>query len=518
LNPTTGATLWSATNIGTIHWQSPVVANGVLYIADNSSRLTAYSLEQPVLSALPRTGWVASASASAGGNPPSNALDGQSSTRWSTGAPQASGQWFEVDMLATQSFSEITLDAAGSTNDYPRGYQVYVSSDGSTWGTAAATGAGTSALVPITFSPQTGRYIKIVQTGAASNWWSIAELNVYGQIATPTDAGVDSGPDATTEAGVDAGRDATADATPDGSVDAGHDGPADASSDTAVDSGVSSLALMPLPRSGWSVSSSPSITGADATSNAIDGSLATRFSTDTPMTEGMYYEVNFGSAQTFSEITLDTNGAAGDSPAGYSVTLSADGVNWGAPVATGAGTTALVTISVSPQTTQYVRITQTGASSHWWSIAELNFWSQQPLAQTTVGGSHAALSRTAWVASGFPTSGDVAANALDGNEATRFSPDQAQTPWQYFEVNMATKQTFTQVTLDAGGNAGDYPRGYEIYVSDDGVTWGSPVATGIGATQLITVQFPAQAAQFVRVYQVGEATNWWSLTEFNVLQ
>ncbi len=42
-DPTTGATLWQTT-IGTIHWQSPVVANGVLYISDQNSHLTAFKV------------------------------------------------------------------------------------------------------------------------------------------------------------------------------------------------------------------------------------------------------------------------------------------------------------------------------------------------------------------------------------------------------------------------------------------------------------------------------------------
>lgn len=44
LDPTTGNILWSNTQIGSIHWQSPVVANGVVYILDGSSHLSAYSL------------------------------------------------------------------------------------------------------------------------------------------------------------------------------------------------------------------------------------------------------------------------------------------------------------------------------------------------------------------------------------------------------------------------------------------------------------------------------------------
>jgi hypothetical protein len=41
-DPVTGKLLWSDTSIGTIHWQSPVVVNGVVYVADNGGRLTAY--------------------------------------------------------------------------------------------------------------------------------------------------------------------------------------------------------------------------------------------------------------------------------------------------------------------------------------------------------------------------------------------------------------------------------------------------------------------------------------------
>ena len=44
LDPTTGTLLWSNSQIGGIHWQSPIVANGVLYLADQNGKLTAYSL------------------------------------------------------------------------------------------------------------------------------------------------------------------------------------------------------------------------------------------------------------------------------------------------------------------------------------------------------------------------------------------------------------------------------------------------------------------------------------------
>jgi hypothetical protein len=43
LDPTTGNLLWSNTQIGSIHWQSPIVANGVVYILDGAAHLSAYA-------------------------------------------------------------------------------------------------------------------------------------------------------------------------------------------------------------------------------------------------------------------------------------------------------------------------------------------------------------------------------------------------------------------------------------------------------------------------------------------
>ena len=42
-NPTTGALLWS-TPIGSVHWESPLVADGALFVTDGSNHLTAFGL------------------------------------------------------------------------------------------------------------------------------------------------------------------------------------------------------------------------------------------------------------------------------------------------------------------------------------------------------------------------------------------------------------------------------------------------------------------------------------------
>ena len=57
LEPTTGNQLWiDTTKVGGSHWQSPVVANGVLYITDQASHLTAYSLGLSLTSVSPTWG------------------------------------------------------------------------------------------------------------------------------------------------------------------------------------------------------------------------------------------------------------------------------------------------------------------------------------------------------------------------------------------------------------------------------------------------------------------------------
>ena len=85
-----------------------------------------------------------------------------------------------VDFGIERMVAAITLDAAGSRGDYPRGYEVYVSFNGSSWGKPIVSGKGTESLTVINFpGPVQTRFIKIVQTGSVPGlFWSIHELKV----------------------------------------------------------------------------------------------------------------------------------------------------------------------------------------------------------------------------------------------------------------------------------------------------------------------------------------------------
>ncbi|WP_433894316.1 glycoside hydrolase family 3 C-terminal domain-containing protein [Streptomyces sp. CA-111067] len=123
--------------------------------------------------------WTATASSSASGSDqPGNMFDGDTATRWSSGTPMAGGQWITADMGGARMIDRITMDA-GNDTDYARGYQVYLSDDGTTWGDPVAEGTGTGRVTTADFGARQARYLKIVQTGSASSWWSVAELNAY---------------------------------------------------------------------------------------------------------------------------------------------------------------------------------------------------------------------------------------------------------------------------------------------------------------------------------------------------
>jgi hypothetical protein len=128
---------------------------------------------------LSETGWTASSSTASAADPPANAIDGNTSTRFSTDTDQAVGQWFQVNLGSSQTFNQIEMNSGGSSGDYAVGYNVEVSTNGSTF-TSVATGTGTSSPETVTFTAQTAQYIRVVLTAASTtSWWSIAEFTAY---------------------------------------------------------------------------------------------------------------------------------------------------------------------------------------------------------------------------------------------------------------------------------------------------------------------------------------------------
>ncbi|WP_240644525.1 discoidin domain-containing protein [Paenibacillus paeoniae] len=268
-----------------------------------------------------------------------------------------------------------------------------------------------------------------------------------------------------------------------------------------------------LDRTGWTASSSPS--SGDVAANLLDGSMATRWSAGTAMAPGQSLTIDMKAAKSFNKVVMNSTGSNDDYARGYDIYVSSDGVNYGSAVASGTGSGPIVDAAFPVQSARYIKIVQTGTASNWWSIRELNVYTNGN-GGNNGGGTGAELSRSGWVAASSPSSGDVAANLLDGNMATRWSTGAAMAPGQSLTIDMGSSQSFSKIVMDSTGSNDDYARGYEVYVSQDGVTYGSAIASGTGDGPVVTAQFSQTNARYIKVVQTGTVSNWWSIREFKV--
>ncbi len=149
-------------------------ARFVATIAKYAGGLSSFS---PV--AISHSGWSATASSTAPGGSTAAGIDGANGSAWQSGQAMAGGEWYRIDMGANRTVAMVTVEtSSGAKWDYPRGFTVETSVNGSTW-TTAATGIAYGWKRPISIAPTTARYIRITQTGAAPQWWTIDDVTVY---------------------------------------------------------------------------------------------------------------------------------------------------------------------------------------------------------------------------------------------------------------------------------------------------------------------------------------------------
>ncbi|HTJ67314.1 MAG TPA: discoidin domain-containing protein [Actinospica sp.] len=273
-----------------------------------------------------------------------------------------------------------------------------------------------------------------------------------------------------------------------------------------------------LSETGWTASSNTNSSAGDAPQNAISGDTGARFSSDADQAAGMWWQVNLGSAQSFDQIEMDSGGYAGDYAHGYQVEVSSDGTNFTA-VYTGTGTANPITATFAAQTAKYIRVQLTTAvSTNWWSMVNFTAYTNGSSGSGGGGTTSGQLAETGWAATSNTNSpaGDAPQHAVSGNTGARFSSDAYQAPGMWWQVDMSSVQTFNQVELDSGANTGDYARGYDIEVSNDGTKF-TPVYFGTGTSSPETATFSPQQARYIRVLlTASNAASWWSLTNVTV--
>jgi mono/diheme cytochrome c family protein len=145
--------------------------------ADRKTPWTEVELLASVPQVLPnRADW--KLSASHGAKDVKNAIDGSLGTRYTTAQSMKPGMWFQIELPEPVEVAGLVLDAASSRNDYPRGCEVELSTDGEKWTKAAKKQEEESSKITVELSEQKAKFIRITQTGNHRLYWSIHDLQV----------------------------------------------------------------------------------------------------------------------------------------------------------------------------------------------------------------------------------------------------------------------------------------------------------------------------------------------------
>jgi endo-alpha-N-acetylgalactosaminidase len=124
------------------------------------------------------------------GGAATSALDGNPSTLWHSAwsevpTPAGFPHHITLDLGSTYQVDGFGyLPRQSGTNGMFKGYEIYVSADGQSWGTPVATGEfpNSTAAQRVNFTAKSARYVKFVGTSSLNGavFGSAAELNVYG--------------------------------------------------------------------------------------------------------------------------------------------------------------------------------------------------------------------------------------------------------------------------------------------------------------------------------------------------
>ncbi|WP_245727713.1 discoidin domain-containing protein [Streptomyces vietnamensis] len=291
-----------------------------------------------------------------------------------------------------------------------------------------------------------------------------------------------------------------------------------------------------LDRTGWTATASDEETVGEngRAANVLDGSTATIWhskwtGTPAPLPHSITVDMHrtaVVSALVYKPRATGANGRVGE----YRIHVSADGQNWGSPVATGtlADDTAAKTLGFAPQGARFVRltaVTEAGNRGPWTSASEIDLLGDPGTPAATVD-----LPRTGWTATASDEEtvkeNGRAANVLDGDAATiwhsRYSGTAAPLP---HSITVDTHRT-TAVSALVYQPRKDGPNGragaYTVTTSTDGTTFGAPVASGTWRDDdtVKTATFTRVSnARFIRLTVTGEAGNrgpWTSAAEIRL--
>ncbi|PSP47439.1 hypothetical protein BRC60_08550 [Halobacteriales archaeon QH_1_68_42] len=126
------------------------------------------------------------------------------------------------------------------------------------------------------------------------------------------------------------------------------------------------------------------------------------------------------------------------------------------------------------------------------------------------------LDRSKWVASASSTYEDAGydpSNAIDGQNATHWRPDDGADEW--IEIDLGAPESFYKVEMVAPRSETDdnplfnqWPDEYEVQVRSDTSEQWRTVATASGNNHTESVRFSTQTERYLRVYKTSDDNNW----------
>ncbi|MFJ9767338.1 discoidin domain-containing protein [Streptomyces erythrochromogenes] len=277
-----------------------------------------------------------------------------------------------------------------------------------------------------------------------------------------------------------------------------------------------------LDRAGWTATASDEETGGEngRAANVLDGDNNTLWHSKwtapaAPLPHSITIDMHrtaVVSALVYRPRNNGPNGRVGE----YALSVSADGQNWGTPVATGtlADDATAKTLGFAPTGARFVRltaVTEAGNRGPWSSAAEIDLLGDPGTPAATVD-----LSRAGWTATASDeetgSENGRAANVLDGNANTLWHSKWSGTPAPLPHSITIDMHRTAVVSALVYHPRGDGPNGragaYTVATSTDGISFGAAVASGTWRdddTAKTATFTRAEHARYIRLTVTSEA-------------
>ena len=352
--------------------------------------------------------------------PASNGVDGNMSTRVSTGFTDTA--WWQVDLGTAQSISSVSIYWETA---YGASYIIQTSNDLSQpWTNTFTQTAGKGGNEVLTFPAVTARYVRLQGVARGTPWgYSFYEFQVLGTAAT--------GAGTTTETGTGTGTTTSSPAT-----------------------SLTNLALNePATASSLESPSYPA-------SNAVDGNMTTRVSTG--FTDTAWWQVDLGTAQSISSVSIYWEAAYG---ASYIIQTSNDLTKpWTNAYVQTAGKGGNETLTFPTVTARYVRLQGVTRGTPW----GYSFYEFQVLGTAATGaGTTTGTGTTGTGTTGTGTTGTTtvvtgntpACSAMGlgaGAPLSGFIPFPANDPWRQ-NIASSPVDANSSALISTIGSAGVHP-------------------------------------------------------------